>query len=292
MISLLDDALFTLQWLLPLIMVCVAMALIAVLAYLARTLSVSGSLAAFVCGVIVLWSTRFEGFLLFLLFFVSCNVVGKVSRNIRKAREARVSKPLEEVQEKKGHRRDGMQVMANGLMATIAALLWLIGAKPSALVMFGASIAEATSDTFAGEIGRLSSKGPVSILTKKPVPVGVSGGVTWLGTIGAFLSSAFIAVCWYVFFIFTVGPSSVSFHGAALVCLLGFAGAIVDSYLGATIQAIYFDPESRARTEKDEIDGRKLELSRGIRWVDNDMVNLISNIFSAIFAMGMSALIG
>ncbi|MBR2281819.1 MAG: DUF92 domain-containing protein, partial [Spirochaetales bacterium] len=159
-----------------------------------------------------------------------------------------------------------------------------------ALIMFGAAIAEATSDTFAGEIGRLSSKGPVSILTKKPVPAGVSGGVTWLGTVGAFLSSAFIAVCWYVFFLFSIGPNAVSVHGAALVCLLGFAGAIVDSYLGATIQALYFDPESRALTEKDEIDGRKLELSRGVRWVDNDMVNLISNIFSAVFALGMGAL--
>ena len=41
----------------------------------------------------------------------------------------------------------------------------------------------------------------------------------------------------------------------------------------------------------DEKDGKKLELSRGIRWVDNDMVNLLSNVFSSVFALGMGVLV-
>ena len=54
---------------------------------------------------------------------------------------------------------------------------------------------------------------------------------------------------------------------------------------------IYYDPEEKTFSEKEEKDGRKLELSRGIRWIDNDMVNLMSNVFSAVFALGMGMLV-
>ncbi|MCF0262162.1 MAG: DUF92 domain-containing protein, partial [Sphaerochaetaceae bacterium] len=61
--------------------------------------------------------------------------------------------------------------------------------------------------------------------------------------------------------------------------------------LGAWAQAIYKDPETGKLTEHDSKNGQPLELVRGVRWLDNDMVNLISNVFSAVFALGMSAII-
>ena len=279
MIAFLDDALFSIQWPWPILIIALGMAVIAVLAYAARSLDAGGATGAFAMGTIVLWTTRFEGFLLFLLFFISCNVVGKLSKRIR----ARMEET--EIKEKKGHRRDFIQVLSNGLMATIAALLWGLSGKTAALVMFGAAVAEATSDTFAGDIGRLSSRKPVSIITHRQVPKGLSGGVTALGMVGAAASSFVIALCWYISF------SGVNLYQAILVWLLGFAGSVVDSVLGAGVQAQYYDPETKQISENDEIDGRKLELSRGIRWVDNDMVNLMSNTFSAVFALGMSSLI-
>ena len=279
MIRFLDNALFSISWPWPIVIIVLSMAVIAVAAYLAKALSVSGSLSAFVMGVIVLWTTRFEGFLLFMLFFVSCTAVGKISKKIRS------SAKRTEIAEKKGQRRDYIQVLSNGLMATIAALFWFFSAKDTALIMFGAAVAEATSDTFAGEIGRLSKHDPVSIRNLKPVPVGMSGGVTFLGMLGAFLSSAVIAFCWYVSF------QGVSIYAASLVCLMGFAGAVIDSYLGACVQAHYIDPDTGMLTENDEKNGQKLELAQGIRWVDNDMVNLLSNTFSSVFALGMGTLI-
>ena len=83
MIRFLDNALFSISWPWPIVIIVLSMAFIAVAAYLAKALSVSGSLSAFVMGIIVLWTTRFEGFLLFMLFFVSCTVVGKISKKIR-----------------------------------------------------------------------------------------------------------------------------------------------------------------------------------------------------------------
>lgn len=277
MIRFLDDAIFTLLTPWPMVIVVLTVTVIAIGAYLARALTAGGALCAFVMGVTVFWTTRAEGFLLFMLFFLSCNVVGKISKRLRKGKT--------EIAEKKGHRRDVMQVVANGLMTTIAALLWFFTSKTVALIMFGAAVAEATSDTFAGEVGRLSKSGPVSIRNFRPVPVGMSGGVTFLGMVGAFLSSAMIAFCWYIWF------QGVSVYAAVLVCLMGFAGAVMDSYLGASVQAHYVDPDTGMLTENDEKDGRKLELAQGIRWVDNDMVNLMSNVFSSVFALGMGTLI-
>ena len=282
MIAFLNDALFSIAWPWSFIIVLGSMALLAIFAYIKKSLNLSGCFAAYVLGTVVLWTLRFEGFLLLALFFVGSNVIGKISKKIRTANKASIG--IIEV-EKKGSRRDAMQVMANGLMAVIAALLWIVSAKYEALIMFGASVAEATAATFAGEIGRLSKKEPVSILTFKPVEPGLSGGVTLLGTISAFLASAMIAICWYLWF------EGVSLASMFLVCLLGFTGAVIDSYLGAWAQAIYKDPKTGKLTEHDSKNGQPLELVRGVRWLDNDMVNLISNVFSAVFALGMSAII-
>lgn len=279
MISFLDDAIFTLTWPWPLVTVCAVVLVIALSAYAAKGLTAGGALCAFVMGTTILWTSRSAGFLLFMLFFFSCTVIGRISKKIRTGEKGK------EIMEKKGSRRDQMQVIANGLMATLASLLWFFTSKPAALVMFGAAVAEATSDTFAGEIGKLSRKPPVSILTMRQVPKGMSGGVTVLGLSAAAVSAFVIALCWYVSF------PHVGVYQAALVWLLGFAGAVIDSYLGSGVQALYYDPENDEITEKEERDGRKLELSRGIRWIDNDMVNLMSNTFSAVFALGMSTLI-
>lgn len=279
MIETLDSLIFQLQWPLPIIILTAGMALIAFVAYSMKSLTVGGAVSAFFMGLIILWTLGFAGFFLFFLFFISCTVVGKISKSIRSGYSSR------EVAEKKGHTRDFMQVLANGLMATIAALIWTFSFETKALIMFGAVVAEATSDTFAGEIGRLSKKQPVSIINFKPVPKGLSGGVTALGTAAALLSSALIALFWYLWFY------DVTVLQAVLVGALGFAGCILDSVLGAGVQGIYYDPKAKQFSEENEKDGRKLELSRGIRWVDNDVVNLMSNIFSGLFALGLSAII-
>lgn len=280
MIEFLDNALFSLAWPWPLVIIVASMALLAVFAFLRKTLTPTGAAAAYILGVIVLWTLHFGGLLLLAIFFVGANVVGRVSRRINRNTKG------EDTIIKKGSTRDHMQVLANGLMAIIGGLIWYYTSNISALVMFGAAVAEATSDTFAGEIGRLSKQNPISIWTLQPVPKGLSGGVTVLGTVAAFISSLFIAFCWAVFF-----DVQRPIACASIICLTGFVGCIIDSYLGACAQAHYLDPETGIPTEHEEKNGKKLDLIRGIRWIDNDMVNLMSNIFSAVFALGMTAIL-
>ena len=285
MIAYLDNLLFSLKWPWSLVFIVGMMALIGVIALKSKALDLSGAIAAVVMGVIVLWCTKCEGFLLLLLFFVGCNVVGRLSRRIRKQSLGELTI------EKKGSKRDAMQVLANGLMATLGALMWYCTGKLSALVLFGASISEATSDTFAGELGRLSKRPPVSIRTLTPVPKGLSGGITLLGTACAFISSLGIGLSWAIFFKDSLGSTSDLWLSLSIISITGFIGCLVDSYLGACAQAHYRDPDTGELTEKEYKDGKRLELAQGISWIDNDMVNLLSNVFSAIFAFGMSALI-
>ena len=285
MIQVLDNFLFSLKWPWSLHFIVGLIALFALIALKKQSLDLSGAIAAFVIGVVVLWCSKSEGFLLLLLFFVGSNVVGKISRRI-------LEQSLKErTIEKKGAKRDVMQVLANGLMATIGALMWYCTGKISSLILLGAAIAEATSDTFAGEIGRLSKRPPVSIRTLTPVPKGLSGGITLLGTATAFISSLVIGLSWSIFFKDYLGSKSDFWLALSVITLTGFMGCIVDSYLGACAQAHYKDPDTGELTEKEYKEGQKLELVQGVRWIDNDMVNLLSNVFSAVFALGMSAMI-
>lgn len=278
-----DTWLFGLVWPLPLVVVVSTMVVFAIIALKKRSLDPSGAIAAATMGVVVLWTTQVEGLLLLLLFFVGANVVGKVLKRIQAKAFGGASIGIIE---KKGSRRDLMQVLVNGLMAMVAGLIWYVCGSFPALVMFGASISEAAADTFAGEIGRLSKTPPVSIRTFTPVPKGLSGGVTLLGTVAAFVSSIIIGLCWFV--LFGVKEGLVA---ASVICLTGFVGSVVDSYLGACVQARYRDPDTGMLTEQDSKDGRPFELVQGVRWVDNDMVNLLSNVFSSVFAFGMASIL-
>lgn len=272
-----DSYLFSLSPAVLLGLIVAVMAVIAVVAFKKRHLSLSGAIAAHISGTVVLYGLHLEGFILFLFFYVTCNVVGKVCRK----------RAGSDGFEKKGSCRDALQVLANGLMAVVSALLFMLSGRTAALIMFGAALAEATSDTLAGEIGRLSSTDPVSIRTFRRVEKGMSGGVSALGVLGGFIGAFSIALLWLFLF-----PVSNGVLYALIICLSGLAGCINDSFLGATAQALYLDREGKYTEKEVNEKGQPLELVRGVRWLDNDMVNLSSNIFACVLAVGLSKIIG
>ena len=285
-------------------------ALMAYAAYKWNYLTANGTVGAFVIGVLCTWIFGVAGFVLPLLFFVSSNVIEKIRIHMQKEEGNFI--------EKKNGRRDLIQVLANGLMAVLAAVIFAISdsyfkmnalvaaddAKKlllmkimfAAIVMFGAAMTEATSDTWAGEIGRLSKKPPVSLKTGKIVPRGVSGGVTLLGYGGGLLGAAFIAIFWYVLFSGISGQMDLFMNklpsGFAVITLCGFAGCVFDSFLGAFFQSLYIDADSGKYTEKKKSpSGKDNALFSGIQWMDNDMVNLASNFLSAVMAFIIAMII-
>ena len=148
------------------------------------------------------------------------------------------------------------------------ALLHFYFQLPNVYVFYLGAIAAATADTWATEIGFFSRKMPVNILTWKPVSRGDSGGITILGTFGSFIGATVIASSGLIF--------SLSASQFLIVTFAGFAGSLVDSVLGASIQGIFYCPVCYGMTEKRIHCHQETELIRGQLWIDNNMVNLFS----------------
>ncbi|MDD4012029.1 MAG: DUF92 domain-containing protein [Sphaerochaetaceae bacterium] len=249
-------------------------AIMALAAIKTRVLSRSGALGALAIGLVILWTLQLGGFILILAFFLTANLLSRLA----KAQH-------DESREQKGSTRDIMQVLANGLMASLAGLLYASdNLSWKALVMFGCAVAEATSDTWAGEIGRFSKRSPVSMNSFLPVPKGESGGVTALGLLASFAGSAFIAFLWILLF-----KPEKAFMGFSIIAIAGFIGCLVDSMLGAFVQGHWRGPDG-SLVEHPRLNGKELEKARGISWVDNDMVNLMSNVFSCVLGILVAGL--
>ncbi|PKL26325.1 MAG: DUF92 domain-containing protein [Spirochaetae bacterium HGW-Spirochaetae-2] len=244
---------------------------VAVVAKALKWLTYSGAASALVVGFLAYRFTGLGGWVLLMLFFITANILGKVSRAVSPSIEAGI--------QKKGGTRDWAQVMANGGLAGASALLYGIDGGRIALVMFGVAVASSTADTWAGEAG----------ITFKPVPAGMSGGVTWLGTASSLVGSVMIALAWYATFA-DYSDSSWLFL-ASIVAVSGAIGSVADSYLGATVQGHYYDPKRKQITEHESRDGVKLELCRGIRWIDNDVVNFLSNAIAVLVGCGFSLIV-
>ena len=110
------------------------------------------------------------------------------------------------------------------------------------------------------------------------------------------MGAALIAVFWYVLFSGIPGPTDLFRNklplGLAVIILSGFAGCVFDSVLGAFFQALYVDADSGKYTEKKKSpSGKDNALISGLKWMDNDMVNLASNFLSAVMAFTVAMII-
>jgi uncharacterized membrane protein len=107
--------------------------------------------------------------------------------------------------------------------------------------------------------------------------VGTSGGVSAIGTVAAVAGAVFVGL--------VVAALGLASMVARNVMIGGLAGAIVDSLLGATMQSRRWCDVCQRETERMVHDcGTPTRHLRGFVWLDNDLVNFLSNAAGGLIA--------
>lgn len=266
----------------PYLVIALGVAVVFALAsYRVGFLDLSGALAAGllawgVVGLMVItWQPGFAA--TGLTFFFASSVLSKLGRRRKREAEAKAAK---------GSRRDVGQVVANGGVAGALLAMTPFASEPIQAVLYlgwCGAFAAAAADTWGTEIGTWVGGSTRDVLRWRPVPPGESGGVSLAGTLGGALGALLIG--WVM--VGTGGEAAL----AALVVGAGLAGAWVDSFLGATVQARFRLPDG-ALTEKPDLGGDPLPLARGWRFMTNDRVNLACTLVGAAVAMLGGLLLG
>ncbi len=175
--------------------------------------------------------------------------------------------------------RDAQQVLANGSVAAVASavMCWF----PEASVALLGAVAAATADTWATEIGVRLGKTPRSILTLRRQPPGTSGAVSFPGTLAAATGALAVAGAGYWLI------SGATVDGTVAVAIAGLIGSVVDSVLGAGLQARYRCPACGASPDVARHGGCASRAKRisGVPGLDNDVVNLLATVTGAAAAL-------
>ncbi len=170
--------------------------------------------------------------------------------------------------------RNARQVLANGGVGALCALGYFIIPDTSWIIAFLSSVAISMSDTLSSDLGILAGQQPVDIIRRTPVRKGMSGGVTFYGTVSGLIGAFIIAVSGGVLFSLTAAQ-------ILLVAGMGFSGMLADSVFGSVFQAKYADA-SGLLSEKPGEDRR---LIKGKSYITNDAVNLMANAGGTLLAL-------
>lgn len=161
------------------------------------------------------------------------------------------------VAQEKGGRRGARNAFANVGAGVAFAFLAVATPHPAVfLAALAAAFATAASDTVSSEIGQAYGRRHVLVTSLRPVPPGTDGAVSLEGTAaGAAAAAALAAVGWAVGL---YGPGTV-----VVVAVAGFVGNLLESVAGAAF--------------------------RGIRDVDNELVNFANTLTGGLIAAALVA---
>ena len=206
------------------------------------------------------------GFVLLLTFLVGSVLIDKIKK-IRQTDDGIT---------KRGDCRDAVQVVANGIVPMFFAIFTALYQHPAFLVGYIAALSEAFADTAASGFGVFSRK-TFDLFKWRPAEKGMSGGVSLIGTASALFASFVIPALALLFDI-------INWQLFLIASAVAFLGVVVDSLLGSLVQVKYRCKACGKLTEREWHCEKKTDKVSGFEFFDNDVVNLLSGAFAAIFA--------
>ena len=147
--------------------------------------------------------------------------------------------------------RGAWQVLANLAVSAGASVLFGATGNRIWLAAVAAALSEAACDTVASEIGQSRGTQAFLITTWERVPAGVDGGITLIGSFTGLAAGGVIGIV-------AAGGGMIRWPELWIPVAAGFAGMLIDSLLGATVQR------------------------RG--WVSNQAVNFVATLAAAALA--------
>ncbi|MBI4428106.1 MAG: DUF92 domain-containing protein [Ignavibacteriales bacterium] len=229
---------------------------IAVGAFFARFLTFGGSIATFFLASIIFAAGSWKWTLPIFVFFVLSSSLSKLGQPKKKQ--------FESVFEKSGIRDYG-QVLANGGIGGLLALAQVALPSQDFYPAYLGSIAAVTADTWGTELGLITRGRTYSIISFKQVPQGTNGGVSLTGFAGGAIGALTIAC--------SSAPWIWDERQAVGIVAAGLSGSLIDSALGATMQAQYQCESCGITTERRIHCSVPAKLVRGKQWITNDVVN-------------------
>lgn len=194
---------------------------LALLALFLKLINPSGAAAGFILGVAVYLGYGYKSFLILLSFFA----LGSLATRLGYAKKA-----ARGIAERRGGARGWREALANSLAGAFFAILVITTHHEAAfLLALVAVFAEAAGDTVSSEIGQWLFERAYLITSFKPVPAGENGGITPVGTAAGLGASALVVALGY-------GLGLCGIAGGATALAAAFAGNLLDSLLGATIE--------------------------------------------------------
>ncbi len=233
-------------------------------------------MAAFWLGWVVFGLGGWAWTIILMAFFISSSLFSRLFKRKKISAERMAAK---------GSRRDAAQVLANGGVAGVFVLLHAFLPHQDLFWLgYCAALAAANADTWATELGVLNRRKPVKLFTGQPVEAGTSGAVSLAGTLAALAGAGFMGL--FSWFLHPAGAEA----GAmvlGVITFAGLAGSLVDSALGAKVQAIYFCPSCARETEQypRHSCGTETLFLRGRKWLNNDWVNLACTLSASLLAV-------
>lgn len=224
------------------------MLLIMGVVYHKKWLSMAGTTAAVLLGSMIIFSVGHLYLIPISIFFIVGSLTSKLHPKSKDASG-----------------RNAIQVFANGLVAVLCMIAYAMTKNDVFMLASFASVAVSFADTISSDIGIYFKHKTYDITTMRTIKVGLSGGISLVGTLAGLLGSLIFAfLVGYIF--------NLEYKESIIIAIAGTLGMIIDSILGSLWQAKY--------EQNDDITEEKTStnlLIKGYSWLNNDGVNLLAN---------------
>ncbi|WVR04456.1 hypothetical protein IAU60_001459 [Kwoniella sp. DSM 27419] len=264
--------------------------------YRKGSLSQSGAIAAFLVG----YGHLANPISLFGVTMIGMYLLGSRATKVKVHVKAKLEDGPDPL--KPSGNRNWIQVLSSSLPGLLAALAYRFGpasqldkrsvilplnplARPLIYTALGLN-ATILADTLASELGILSRKPPRHILTLRSVPAGTNGGVSLPGLLWSVLGGASVGTLMVVdLWLENYGARYDWGWALELVgmgAMLGLAGSLLDSLLGATLQrTLYSAEDSRILTDSSKRSSSAPDIKQigfGLDVLSNSGVNFVCGV--------------